>query len=51
VAGLDPAIYVFPGGYEDVDARDKPGHDDVEPVFPGHAVFAAFNSSLTHPRA
>jgi len=22
-----------------------PGHDDVEPVFPGHAVFAAFNSS------
>jgi hypothetical protein len=29
MAGLDPAIHVFlAGGAEDVDARDKPGHDE-----------------------
>jgi len=29
VAGLDPAIHVFAGGgKKDVDARDKPGHDE-----------------------
>ena len=45
MAGLDPAIHVFLVRPKDVDARDKPGHDDVEPVFSGHAVFAAFNPS------
>ena len=31
MAGLDPAIHVFLRLYavKDVDARDKPGHDDV----------------------
>jgi hypothetical protein len=30
-ARLCPAIHVFPsGGTKDVDARDKPGHDDNE---------------------
>jgi len=29
MAGLDPAIHVFAGfDAKDVDARDKPGHDD-----------------------
>jgi hypothetical protein len=29
MAGLDPAIHVFPAhGKKDVDARDKPRHDD-----------------------
>jgi hypothetical protein len=29
MAGLDPAIYVFAGpGKKDVDARDKPAHDE-----------------------
>src|SRR5271169_4664089 len=27
MAGLDPAIHVLPCCSEDVDARDKPGHD------------------------
>jgi hypothetical protein len=31
MAGLVPAIHVFrEGGSRDVDARDKPGHDDSE---------------------
>jgi hypothetical protein len=30
MAGLDPAIHVFSRGDEDVDARDKPGHDELE---------------------
>jgi hypothetical protein len=29
MAGLVPAIYVLLAGCKDVDARDKPGHDDV----------------------
>jgi len=29
MAGLDPAIHDFLFGFKDVDARDKPGHDDV----------------------
>jgi hypothetical protein len=29
-AGLVPAIHVLTTGKKDVDARDKPGHDDVE---------------------
>jgi hypothetical protein len=30
MAGLDPAIHVFlTSGTKDVDARVKPGHDDV----------------------
>ena len=46
MAGLDPAIHVFPAsGPEDVDARVKPGHDDVEREVAPHAVFAAFNPS------
>jgi hypothetical protein len=31
MAGLDPAIHVFLGAFvlkKDVDARDKPGHDE-----------------------
>jgi hypothetical protein len=27
MAGLDPAIHVLMQGKQDVDARDKPGHD------------------------
>ena len=34
MAGLDPAIHVFAAaGREDVDARDKPGHDEQEASF------------------
>ena len=30
MAGLDPAIYVFLAcGVQDVDARDEPGHDEL----------------------
>jgi hypothetical protein len=30
MAGLVPAIHVFgPQGKKDVDARDKPGHDEI----------------------
>ncbi|WP_196236085.1 ABC transporter [Bradyrhizobium japonicum] len=29
MAGLDPAIHVFPHGAKNVDARVKPGHDDL----------------------
>ena len=29
MAGLVPAIYVFACGKEDVDAREKPGHDSA----------------------
>jgi hypothetical protein len=29
MAGLVPAIHVFAAGKKVVDARDKPGHDDV----------------------
>ena len=33
MAGLVPAIHVCPHGtLQNVDARDKPGHDDVEAV-------------------
>jgi hypothetical protein len=28
MAGLVPAIHDLPGGAKNVDARDKPGHDD-----------------------
>jgi len=28
MAGLDPAIHALPGSATNVDARDKPGHDD-----------------------
>ncbi|GLH75952.1 hypothetical protein SSBR45G_08600 [Bradyrhizobium sp. SSBR45G] len=47
MAGLVPAIHVVRHAEKDVDARDKPGHDDVETgerimpivsfVSPGHA--------------
>jgi hypothetical protein len=30
MAGLDPATHVLNGGKEDVDARDKRGHDERE---------------------
>ena len=35
MAGLDPAIHVFgAAGRKNVDARDKPGHDEQEsPIF------------------
>ncbi|MEY9593487.1 hypothetical protein ABIA06_005778 [Bradyrhizobium yuanmingense] len=29
MAGLVPAIHALPSGAKDVDARDKPGHDDA----------------------
>ncbi|PSO16426.1 hypothetical protein C7G42_23125 [Bradyrhizobium sp. MOS003] len=29
MAGLVPAIHVLPHGTKNVDARDKPGHDDL----------------------
>jgi len=29
MAGLDPAIHVFVAAKQDVDARDKRGHDGV----------------------
>jgi len=29
MAGPVPAIHAFPRSTENVDARDKPGHDDV----------------------
>ena len=29
LAGLVPAIHVFAGDGKSVDARDKPGHDEV----------------------
>ena len=29
MAGLVPAIHAFPRGKKNVDARDKPGHDDL----------------------
>jgi len=28
--GLVPGIHVVPRAQDDVDGRDKPGHDDVE---------------------
>jgi hypothetical protein len=28
MAGLDPAIHALKTGKKDVDARDKPGHDE-----------------------
>ena len=34
MAGLVPAIHALPQGTENVDARDKPGHDDAERVTP-----------------
>jgi hypothetical protein len=34
MAGLDPAIHAFPRGKKNVDARDKPGHDDEEAATP-----------------
>jgi hypothetical protein len=52
MAGLDPAIHVFlllhvwltrNEGHEDVDARDKRGHDGGEPIntMCGHEFFDA----------
>ena len=41
VAGLVPAIHVFLAGVsKDVDARDKPGHDDLA-SFASHNYFPA----------
>jgi hypothetical protein len=35
MAGLVPAIHVFVSiAWQDVDARDKPGHDDEDNVNP-----------------
>ncbi|MGY4502705.1 hypothetical protein ACVWYH_006662 [Bradyrhizobium sp. GM24.11] len=33
-ARLCPAIHALPQGAKNVDARDKPGHDDAERVTP-----------------
>jgi hypothetical protein len=43
MAGLVPAIHVLLYGPKNVDARDKPGHDDVKNVrlchlFPGSEI-------------
>ncbi len=44
MAGLVPAIYVLCAVIKkDVDARDKPGHDDVGPLRGDFTVF------LSHP--
>jgi hypothetical protein len=32
MAGLDPAIHVLQRGTKNVDARDKPGHDELSIV-------------------
>jgi len=32
--GLDPGIHAFLSICQDVDGRDKPGHDDVERMLP-----------------
>jgi hypothetical protein len=34
MAGLVPAIHASPHGTKNVDARDEPGHDDVEALMP-----------------
>jgi len=34
MAGLVPAIHALTHGWKDVDARDKPGHDDAERLVP-----------------
>ncbi|MGY4508759.1 hypothetical protein [Bradyrhizobium sp. USDA 3650] len=34
MAGLVPAIHALPHGMKNVDARDKPGHDDAERMTP-----------------
>ncbi|MCK1651707.1 hypothetical protein IVA88_09700 [Bradyrhizobium sp. 149] len=34
MAGLVPAIHALPHGMKNVDARDKPVHDDAERVTP-----------------
>jgi hypothetical protein len=34
MAGLDRAIHGLTRGREDVDARDKPGHDDADRYAP-----------------
>ncbi|MFK4509588.1 hypothetical protein IQ17_03845 [Bradyrhizobium daqingense] len=45
MAGLDPAIHAFTARTEeDVDARGKPGHDDLE-------GYASTNSSRRYPCA
>jgi hypothetical protein len=40
MAGLVPAIHVFLSASKDVDARDKPGHDE-----PGQRVVVAYGSA------
>jgi hypothetical protein len=32
MAGLDPAIHVLTQRKQDVDARDKPGHDEKDSI-------------------
>jgi len=34
MAGLVPAIHVLASSKKDVDARDKPGHDEVDRCVP-----------------
>jgi hypothetical protein len=34
MAGLVPAIHVFKSRKKNADARDKPGHDEVEKIHP-----------------
>ncbi|PMZ77644.1 hypothetical protein C1X94_30810, partial [Pseudomonas sp. FW306-02-H05-AB] len=38
MAGLDPAIHALPLRPKNVDARDKPGHDEIEDIQPKTAA-------------
>jgi len=47
MAGLVPAIHVCPHGtLQNVDARDKPGHDDVEAFAPGNDRYVALFANV-----
>jgi hypothetical protein len=47
MAGLVPAIHVFRHGDQDVDARDKRGHDDSTESHPAEMATLQFVSILT----
>ncbi|GEM_PF-2917073 len=48
MAGLVPAIHVLvtKRASKNVDARDKPGHDDVEAFAPGNGAYVAFLANV-----
>jgi hypothetical protein len=48
MAGLVPAIHVFPATRQDVDARDKRGHDEQQrSVYPRFAAASALSTRST----